>query len=478
MASESVAVAETAYNFIDDEVLDKTVIWEQLCALLEDEIGAGRMSSTFSRVVPLGITDEGEFIIGVPNEFNYSVISNMHLSEMSDLVNTISGYDGLTCKIVLDPTLAGPTERELVEEEVARERESSTASAPNVPATQFDPKFTFDSFVMGESNDLAYSASLAVAEAPGLKYNPLFIWGGPGLGKTHLLQAIGAYIEEYFPNKKIIYTTTEELMDKFINAVTEKTVDINWLRNEYRGTDVLIIDDIQALIGKTATIDFFFNTFNSLKQQHKQIVIASDRSPDELDLDERLTSRFKSGMLADIQSPSYEVRLSILQQYTKSFKIEFSPEALAYIAERSSGNIREMEGVGTRVSALAELREVSQVDLDFVEYATVGMFPDPANKPISIDAIIKETGNYYTLSKSDLVGKSRKSDIIHARHVAMFLCQDLTDASYPAIGRAFDGKDHTTVMHAVAKIRKRLSEDRDLYSQIQRLTTQINKRAI
>jgi len=481
MAIETVGV-DPAYNFIDDEVLDKTILWNELCHLLESEIGAGRMTSTFSRAVPLGITDEGEFLIGVPNEFNYSVIHNMHLADMSKLVNTISGYDGLTCKIVLDPNLAPVVESAPVDTPGTSAQESPGAKTTEDEPARFDPKFTFDSFVVGESNELAYSASLAVAEAPGIKYNPLFIWGGPGLGKTHLLQAIGSYIEQCYPNKRILYTTSEELVDKFINAVTEKTVDINWLRHEYRGTDVLIIDDIQFLIGKAATIDFFFHTFNSLKQHHKQIVIASDRSPDQLDLEERLTSRFKQGILADIQVPSYEVRRAILQQYTNTLNIEFSDEALSYIAERSSGNIREMEGVGTRVCALAELQPdklemPGVVDLVFAEYATKGLFPDPSSKP-SVDTIIKETCAYYTLTKSDLFGKSRKSNIVHARHVAMFLCQDLTDSSYPVIGRAFGNKDHTTVMHAVDKIRKRMSEDRDLYSQIERLTAHINKRTV
>lgn len=483
MTAETTGI-EPVYTFIDDEVLDKTVLWNQLCHLLEkeQEIGVGRMTSTFSRVVPLGITAEGEFIIGVPNEFNYSVINNMHLKDMNKLVNSLSGYDGLTCKIVLDPTLA-PAPESATADIATDTTGEARVTATEDELTRFDPKFTFDSFVVGESNELAYSASLAVAESPGMKYNPLFIWGGPGLGKTHLLQAIGSYIEQCYPNKRILYTTSEELVDKFINAVTEKTVDINWLRHEYRGTDVLIIDDIQFLIGKTATIDFFFHTFNSLKQQHKQIVIASDRSPDQLDLEERLTSRFKSGILADIQAPSYEVRLAILQQYTKTLGIEFSDEALSYIAERSSGNIREMEGVGTRVCALAELQPEKLempgiVDLAFAEYATTGMFADPSTKPISVDTIIKETCNYYTLTKGDLFGKSRKSDIIHARHVAMYLCQTLTDTSYPAIGRAFGNKDHTTVMHAVGKIKKKMSEDRDLYSQIERLTTQINKRTV
>ncbi|MCL2491339.1 MAG: chromosomal replication initiator protein DnaA [Coriobacteriia bacterium] len=476
-------VAAPTYTFIDDGVIDKDILWHDLCELLEEElqeegISTARMSSTFSSAVPLGITDEGQFIIGVPNAFNHSVITNMHLSDMNKLINRVSEYDGLTCTVVLDPDLVptialepapAPTVVEIVGEE--KKHDSTTSN-------KFEPKFTFDSFIVGESNELAYSASLAVAESPGLKYNPLFIWGGPGLGKTHLLQAIGSYVEQCYPNKKITYTTMEEVMNKYIDAVTVKTVDINWLRTEYRTTDVLIIDDIQILVGKKETADFFFHTFNSLKQQRKQIVIASDRSPDQLDLEERMTSRFKSGMLADIQLPSYEVRLAILKQYIKTLNIEFLPEALEYIAERSSGNIREMEGVGTRVSALAELRHKDTVDLEFVEHATAGLFLDPANRPVSVETIIGESAKYYNLQKSDLVGVNRKQDIVHARHVAMYLCQEMTDSSYPAIGRAFGGKDHTSVLHAVNKIRKKMSEERDLFNQIQMLTNQIKKRVI
>jgi len=470
---------ETTYTFIDDAVLDKTILWEELCKLLEEQIGSARMTSTFSRVIPLGITDEGEFIIGVPNAFNHSVITTMHLADMNELVNTVSGYE-LSCSVILDPNLAVIADQDLPSESEAAAiiADEGLPEAAETNERGYNPKFTFDSFIVGESNDLAYSASLAVAESPGLKYNPLFIWGGPGLGKTHLLQAIASYVAQCYPNKKIIYTTLEELMNKYIEAVTTGKVDINWLRNEYRSTDVLIIDDIQFLKGKKETTDFFFHTFNTLKQQHKQIVIASDRSPDQLDLEERLTSRFKSGMLADIQLPSYEVRMAILQQYIKSLKVEFEPDAIAYIAEKSSGNIREMEGVGNRVCAYAELRRIHTVDLEFVQHATQGLFPDQAKKPVSVETIISETCKYYGLQKSDLLGPNRKQDITHARHVAMYLSQEMTDSSYPAIGRAFGGKDHTTVMHAVNKIRKKMSEDRELFNQIRMLTSQISKRAI
>jgi len=477
---------EISYEYIDDAVLDKTMLWDELCKHLEKQIGTGRMTSTFSRVIPLGITDEGEFVLGVPNSFNHSVITRMHLDDINTLINDISGYD-LRCTVIHDPHLASLTQATLP---TAEEAETIIADIDTVQAKSddnpFNPKFTFDSFVVGESNDLAYSASLAVAESPGMKYNPLFLWGGPGLGKTHLLQAIGSYIRQYYPNKKILYTTTEELVTSYINKVAAGKInkptagkdDINWLRSEYRNTDVLIIDDIQFLEGKKSTTDFFFHTFNHLHQQHKQIIIAADRSPDQLELEERLTSRFKSGMLADIQLPSYEVRLAILQQYIKTLKIEFTPDSIAYIAEKSSGNIREMEGVGTRVCALAELRRIKCVDLEFVKHATTGLFPDQSKKPVSVETIIMESCKYYHLQKADLIGSSRKQDVTHARHVAMYLCHEMTDSSYPKIGQAFNGKDHTTVLHAVNKITKRMGEDRDLFNQITMLTDQIGKRAI
>jgi chromosomal replication initiator protein len=466
----------TTYHFIDDEVVNKTILWEEMCKRLEHQIGIARMTSTFSRAIPLGITDEGEFIIGVPNAFNHSVITTMHLEDMNALTRDISGYE-LTCTAILDPNLATLTERktplELMDPPVMVE--TKPAKKPS-DTNMFDPKYTFDSFISGESNDLAYSASLSVAEAPGLKYNPLFIWGGPGLGKTHLLQAIGSYISQCYPNKKIIYTPLETLLNKFLESLRNE--DMSSLRNNYRTTDVLIIDDIQFLQGKKAMTDFVFHTFNSLEQQHKQIIFAADRSPDQLDLEERVTSRFKAGMLADIQLPTYETRMAILQQYIKSLKIEFTPESIAYIAEKSSGNIREMEGVGTRVGAYAELRHIQTVDLAFVKSATVGLFPEPNKKPISVETIIKETCGYYHLQKSDLLGTNRKQDITHARHVAMYLCQEMTDSSYPAIGKAFGGKDHTTVLHAVNKIKKRMGADREMFNQIRILTDQINKRSI
>ena len=465
------------YRFLHDDVIDKDTLWSEMLVRLNKNIGQARMESTFSRVVPLGITEDGEFVVGVTNSFVYSLIARMHQSELSELATEISGLP-VTVEVVLDPNLTA-----LIEAKTEADAVDAVVQEESIPETvednQFDQKFTFDSFVTGESNDLAYSAALAVAESPGLKYNPLFLWGGPGLGKTHLLHSIGAYIAECYPHKRIIYTTLEAMLNQYVKAMmSKKKVDIEWLRETYRSTDVLIVDDIQFIEGKQGMTDFFFHTLNTLVDQHKQVVIASDRSPDRLDLDNRLVSRFKMGMMADIQTPSYEVKLAILQQYTQKMDATFDDESLSYIAEKSSGNIREMEGICNRVTAWAGLRHAANINLDLVLAATSECFTEEQKRPISIETIMKETCRYYHLTRDELIGTKRKQDIIHARHIAMFLCQEMTDSSYPAIGRAFGGKDHTTVLHAVKKISKKMGEDRDVFNQIKQLTDYVNKRAI
>lgn len=473
------------YQFIEESVLemDKETIWKELLHKLEAEVPNGRIASTFSRAIPLGVTDNGEFIIGVHNKFNQDVINKFHVDAMSRILKEIVGIE-MRCITIFDENLKPEYQPEDTPVSQKQDISPLLTSIPQNDTTStvdqppYNPKYTFDSFIVGDTNNFAYSAALAVAEQPGLKYNPLFIWGGPGLGKTHLLQAIGNYIKVTYPHKKVTYVTTEELVTQFINAVTTKSVDIDYLRNTYRSTDVLVVDDIQFMEGKSSTIDFFFHTFNHLQSLHKQIVIAADRSPNDLKMDERLTSRFSQGLLVDIQPPTYEVRLAILKQYTKSLDVLFSEESLSYIAEKSSGSIREMEGAGTRVVAFAGLRNRVSVDLEFVKAATIGSFNEQHLRPLSISTIQSEVCKYYSIQKPDLIGSKRKQDLVYPRHIAMYLCSELTDSSYTKIGQAFGKRDHATVIHAVAKIKKMMSKEKSVFSQIQELSDTIKRKNV
>lgn len=458
----------------DSSINDKDAIWAAALEVLQEIISPSKYKSTFSRIMPVELTKDNEYILGVPNKFNQIWVERQYLELTTKVIRDITGKD-ITVSIIVDSSLADEmlsSTNMSVQEIIPEKRIEISTSDDN----GFDPKYTFDSFVIGDTNHFARNAALAVAESPGLKYNPLFIWGGPGLGKTHLLQAIGTYVQENYPQKKVVYVTSEEFTNQFIISTQKNTTEA--FRKTYRTTDLLLIDDIQFLEKKTATVEQFFHTFNYLRERGKQVVIASDRSPSEIDMNERITSRFNSGLQVDIQPPIYEVRLAILRQYTQSMSIAFQPEALSFMAEKSSGNIREMEGAITRVAAFAELSHAEFIDLELVKNATMDYFKDQIERPISIASIQKEVCRYYGITHAELIGSKRKQDIVFPRHVAMYLSQELTDTSLPKIGASFGGKDHTTVMHAAAKIKKMMSSQAEVYSQIQHLTNALRHKAI
>jgi chromosomal replication initiator protein len=339
----------------------------------------------------------------------------------------------------------------------------------------FESKYTFDSFVVGESNAFARNAALAVAEQPGLKYNPLFIWGGPGLGKTHLLQAIGTYVTTNYPHKKVIYVTSEQFLNDYVDSINTKRQDS--FRQKYRSVDVLLIDDVQFMQGKEGIQEQFFNTFNELHNRRKAVVLASDRPPKDIDMEERYRSRFAWGLQADIQPPNFETRLAILRQFVDSQNVPFEHDALAFIAERSTPNIREMEGAIIRVLAYRELSKKDIVDLNMAQQVTRDLFPDRSHRPIPVSTIQREVCRYFNITHAEMVGSKRSHNIVFPRQVAMYLARELTDLSLPKIGSEFGGRDHTTVMHAQDKIRKLMSAQRDVYNQIQSLTNTIRQKS-
>jgi chromosomal replication initiator protein len=340
---------------------------------------------------------------------------------------------------------------------------------------RLNPKYTFETFVIGSSNRFAHAAAIAVAESPGKSYNPLTIYGGSGLGKTHLLHALGHYVRSYFDRVRVRYVSTEELTNDFINAISQnKGADF---RRRYRDVDVLLIDDIQFLEGKEQTQEEFFHTFNTLHNAQKQIVMTSDRPPKLLEhLEPRLRSRFGWGLITDVQPPDLETRIAILRKKAGQERLIAGPEVLEFIASRIQTNIRELEGALIRVTAFASLNR-QQVDLSLAEIVLKDLIPEGGDAQISTSMIMAQTASYFDVSIDDLSGQSRTHVLVTARQIAMYLCRELTDLSLPKIGQQFGGRDHTTVMHADRKIRTLMGERRSVFNQVTELTNRIKQQA-
>ncbi|WP_018254921.1 chromosomal replication initiator protein DnaA [Salinispora mooreana] len=338
---------------------------------------------------------------------------------------------------------------------------------------RLNPKYMFETFVIGSSNRFAHAASVAVAESPAKAYNPLFIYGSSGLGKTHLLHAIGHYATTLGNANSVRYVSTEEFTNDFINSLRDDKTSA--FQRRYRDVDILLIDDIQFLENRERTQEEFFHTFNTLHNANKQIVITSDRSPKQLaTLEDRLRTRFEWGLLADIQPPDLETRIAILQKKAAQERLFAPPDVLEFIASRVSNSIRELEGALIRVTAFASLTR-SSVELSLAEEVLRDFIPDGTGPEITADQIMVATADYFGVSLEDLRGHSRSRVLVNARQVAMYLCRELTDLSLPRIGQAFGGRDHTTVMHADRKIRQQMAERRSLYNQIAELTNRIKQ---
>jgi chromosomal replication initiator protein len=352
---------------------------------------------------------------------------------------------------------------------------ASGPGAPRPTQARLNPKYTFETFVIGSSNRFAHAAAVAVAEAPAKAYNPLFIYGDSGLGKTHLLHAIGHYAQSLYHGVKVRYVSSEEFTNDFINMIRDGKQD--GFRRRYRDVDVLLVDDIQFLENKEGTQEEFFHTFNTLHNASKQIVISSDRAPKRLvTLEDRLRSRFEWGLLTDVQPPELETRIAILRKKAVQEGLNAPPEALEYIASRISTNIRELEGALIRVTAFASLNRQS-VDLQLAEIVLKDLIPEAHGPQITAATIMGQTASYFGLSIDDLCGTSRSRVLVTARQISMYLCRELTDLSLPKIGQHFGGRDHTTVMHADRKIRSLMAERRQIYNQVTELTNRIKQQA-
>ncbi|WBQ05500.1 chromosomal replication initiator protein DnaA [Kribbella sp. CA-293567] len=340
---------------------------------------------------------------------------------------------------------------------------------------RLNPKYTFETFVIGSSNRFAHAAAVAVAEAPGKAYNPQLIYGDSGLGKTHLLHAIGHYVRSLYTGARVRYVSSEEFTNDFINAIRDDKAA--QFQRRYRDVDVLLIDDIQFLEGKIQTQEEFFHTFNTLHNANKQIVISSDRAPKRLEaLEDRLRNRFEWGLITDIQPPDLETRIAILRKKAATERLTAPPEVLEFIASKVQTNIRELEGALIRVTAFASLNR-QPVDLSLAEIVLKDLIPEGSKPEVTAAVIMGQTASYFGLSIDDLCGPSRSRVLVTARQIAMYLCRELTDLSLPKIGQQFGGRDHTTVMHAERKIRQLMSERRSVFNQVTELTNRIKHQA-
>jgi chromosomal replication initiator protein len=433
-------------------------LWADVSARLRDALNDGTFHTWFSEAEAEDLDDE-TFVVKVPNDFTRSWIEGHFLGLLQAAVRDSLGADRVV--------------RVTVEDELRPTLPDAFSPAPR-GTEGLNPKYIFDSFVIGSSNRFAHAAALAVAEAPAQAYNPLFIYGGTGLGKTHLLQAIAGYVAEHSRNLSARYVTSETFMNDFINSLRDKRIE--GFKQRYRHYDVLLIDDIQFFEHKERIQEEFFHTFNSLYEAGRQIVISSDRPPRAIaTLEARLRSRFEWGLITDIQPPDLETRIAILRKKVKTDAIHIpDPQVLTFIASRISTNIRELEGALTRVVAFSSLT-ARPMTVDLAQEVLKDVFPQGEMPEISVEQIQSTVIERFGISMQELTGDRRSQSIVYPRQVAMYLCRELTDSSLPKIGKKFGGRDHTTVIHATSKIAKLIQEDRSVYNLVQELTARIKQ---
>jgi chromosomal replication initiator protein len=465
---------------VDVKEVELTTLWGRV--IEEVAMNAPQHRAFLQLTKPLGLLrneDQTTLLVAAPNLFAKdvlesrlrTVVSEVLTRELGSATNIAVTVDE-TLEVVVTPTK--DVEVEFVAPKSGMGRDD--APAPKIVDTStLNPRYIFETFVIGASNRFAHAAAVAVAEAPAKAYNPLFIYGESGLGKTHLLHAIGAYAQELYGNVRVKYVSSEEFTNDFINSIRDDKASA--FQRRYRDLDILLVDDIQFLENKERTQEEFFHTFNTLYNANKQIVISSDRPPKQLTtLEDRLRSRFEWGLITDIQPPELETRIAILRKKAAQDKLNAPDDVLEFIASKISTNIRELEGALIRVTAFASLNRQS-VDLSLAEIVLKDLIPNESNPEITGATIMAQTAAYFSLTIDDLCGTSRSRVLVNARQIAMYLCRELTELSLPKIGQTFGGRDHTTVMHADRKIRQLMAERRSIYNQVNELTTRIKQQA-
>jgi chromosomal replication initiator protein len=459
--------------------VELTELWDRVV----EHVSAGEPQhrAFLAMTKPLGLLqNEGgatSLLVAAPNAFAKDVLESRLRAVVNEVLTTELG-EKANIAVMVDETieladLPAPTVAvETVTSRPGTGRDDDTIRKSDEPS-QLNARYIFETFVIGASNRFAHAAAVAVAEAPAKAYNPLFIYGESGLGKTHLLHAIGAYAKELYGNVRVRYVSSEEFTNDFINSIRDDKATA--FQRRYRDLDILLVDDIQFLENKERTQEEFFHTFNTLHNANKQIVISSDRPPKQLTtLEDRLRSRFEWGLITDIQPPELETRIAILRKKAAQDKLNAPDDVLEFIASKISTNIRELEGALIRVTAFASLnRQV--VDMGLAEIVLKDLIPNEVNSEITAPTIMAQTAAYYSLTIDDLCGTSRSRALVNARQIAMYLCRELTELSLPKIGQTFGGRDHTTVMHADRKIRELMAERRSIYNQVNELTTRIKQ---
>jgi chromosomal replication initiator protein len=459
---------------------DLQALWKSIVEVISQDSPQNRAFLTLTK--PLGLL-KGEgvsnLLLAAPNIFAKDVLESRLKSALNDALSDYLGEKvniAVTVDESLDITVADPAVVE-VELDIPRAGtgRQEGVTTPTLESSQLNPRYIFETFVIGASNRFAHAAAVAVAEAPAKAYNPLFIYGESGLGKTHLLHAIGAYAKELYGNVRVRYVSSEEFTNDFINSIRDDKSSV--FQRRYRDLDVLLVDDIQFLENKERTQEEFFHTFNTLYNANKQIVISSDRPPKQLTtLEDRLRSRFEWGLITDIQPPELETRIAILRKKAAQDKLNAPDDVLEFIASKISTNIRELEGALIRVTAFASLNR-QPVDMNLAEIVLKDLIPDEGAPDITAQTIMAQTATYFSLTMDDLCGTSRSRVLVNARQIAMYLCRELTELSLPKIGQTFGGRDHTTVMHADRKVRQLMAERRSIYNQVTELTNRIKQQA-
>ena len=477
-------------------------IWERVLALTQKEINPGLWETWIkTSIIPLSMKEDS-FEVGVPKEFVREWISKTYLTNIQRALATIlnkdmeviitnlnipddADIDDFNGHDASEPTAKTLTmSNEPIQENTAdyfdtiedsSEEQSSELAGLSAPTREFmtilNPKYTFETFVIGNSNRFPHAASLAVAEAPAKAYNPFFLYGGVGLGKTHLMHAIGHRILQTNPNLKVLYISSEKFTNDLINSIRDNTPEA--FRQKYRNIDVLLVDDIQFLTKKERTQEEFFHTFNTLHEANKQIIISSDRPPKEIQtLEDRLRSRFEWGLITDIKPPDLETRIAILRKKAMIEKMTVPNDVMVLIASRIDNNIRELEGALIRVMAYASLNHLP-IDITTATEALKDLFPNGSPRQITLETVQTIVCSFFKLKMDELVAKKRTRNIVYPRQIAMYLCREMTEASLPRIGEVFGGRDHTTVLHAHDKISKERNEDSKLNNTINELIKRI-----
>ncbi|MGM0446056.1 MAG: chromosomal replication initiator protein DnaA [Bacillota bacterium] len=455
-------------------------IWNQTLYEIKDKLSNPSFKTWFSNTKPVDLKDDNILMIEVPNDFIKDWIETRYNQLITDVIQNLTDSN-LKCRFYTEEEL-----KELLDDESEEEPKSKESNhkekKKNIKDkneeeyninTNLNPKYSFDSFVVGNGNRFAHAAALAVAEAPAKAYNPLFLYGDVGLGKTHLMQAIAHYILKHNPDNKVVYVSSETFTNELINAIKDdRTASF---RNKYRNIDILLVDDIQFLANKERTQEEFFHTFNSLHEANRQLIISSDRPPKEIPtLEERLRSRFEWGLITDIQKPDLETRIAILRKKADMENLKVPNEVIIYIANNIQSNIRELEGALIKVIAYSSLVD-KDIDTDLAENALKDLIVENKEpREVNIDLIKDVVVDYYNLKNEDMTSKKRTQKIAFPRQIAMYLSRELTDLSLPHIGEEFGGRDHTTVIHAYNKIEEKIEEDSKFSNVVDKIISRIN----